>query len=272
MCLLGFNGAIYLDIRAGNISVLEQFLIWLAFYFFLRRRLLLFCLFILIAAVFKITPVLFLVLLLLLRGKKKYIYILGSLVVFFAVLLMPYIGSPDLLADFIHNARVLTDYGIKNPSTLVLIRHVVALFGRKTGIVVPHNAALALFFPIIAAIVLVSWRAYKVLRSVKPEDKERMTLFLACLVYALILPRFKDYSYILLLVPTFFILKRADHLKGFPFLFILATLSSRHIMLPGLNEFFGIFWEYYPLMAAYCVWILYVYHISVLKKRPITPC
>ena len=44
-CLLAFNGAIYLDMRSGNICLLEQFVLWLAFYFLLRRRLLLFCLF-----------------------------------------------------------------------------------------------------------------------------------------------------------------------------------------------------------------------------------
>ncbi len=269
-CLLGFNGAIYLDIRAGNICILQQFLMWLAFYFFLRRRLLLFCFFLLIASVAKIMPILFLFLIFLSKEKKKYVYILGTLIVFFVILLVPYVGRPDLLRDLIHNARTLTDYGIKNPSTLVFIRYLLGLFTKWTGIALPNSVELALFFAVIAAIVLVSWRAYTVLRSVKPEDKERITLFLACLVYALSVPRFKDYYYILLLVPTYFILKRASYLKVFPFLFVFAILSSSHITLPVLGGVFSTLWEYYPLIIAYCVWILYLYEIFALRNRPIT--
>ncbi len=266
-CLLAFNGAIYLDMRAGNISILEQFLIWLAFYFFLRRRVLLFCLFILIAAVFKITPILFLFLLWFSKEKKKYIYSLGSFILFGAILLMPYITTPHLFADFVDNAHGLSGYGMKNPSTLTLIRHLLHLLANKTGIVMTPKIELAVFFAIIAAIVFVSWRACMVLRSVEVKDKGRIILFFACLVYALSVPRFKDYSYILLIVPTYFILKKANYMGAFPFLFVLATLSSRHIMLPGLGAIFGTLWEYYPLVIAYCVWILYLYDIFVITRN-----
>jgi hypothetical protein len=64
----------YIDLGVGNISSLEQRLMWLAFFFYLQRRLLLFSIFILMAATFKLVPVLFLFLLLL-SNEKKNIYI-----------------------------------------------------------------------------------------------------------------------------------------------------------------------------------------------------
>jgi hypothetical protein len=266
-CLLAFNGAIYLDMRAGNISILEQFLIWVAFYFFLRRRVVLFCLFILVAAIFKVTPLLFLFLLWFSKERKKYIYAIGSFILFLAIQLMSYMTSPHLLVNFVHNACGLPDYGIKNPSTFTLVRHLLHLLSDKTGIVMTPKIELAVFFAIIAVIIFVARRAYMALGSVRVKDKERIVLFLACLVYALILPRFKDYSYILLIVPAYFILSRVNYLKVFPLLFIFTTLSSRHIMLPGLGTIFGILWEYYPLIVAYCILTLYLYDIFIITRN-----
>lgn len=47
-CFLAFNSTIYVDLVAGNVSIIEQFFLWTGFYFLLRRKPLLCCLFILL--------------------------------------------------------------------------------------------------------------------------------------------------------------------------------------------------------------------------------
>lgn len=50
-------------------------------------------------------------------------------------------------------------------------------------------------------VVFLSGRACLLLKRslIDPEDNQKIILFLVCLVYALIHPRFKDYAYMLLM-------------------------------------------------------------------------
>ncbi len=76
-CLFGFNAAIFLDWRSGNVSLLEQALIWTGLLAFVRGKITLFCAFIGLSAVFKLTPLLFGGLLLLHQGpiNKRPIFV-----------------------------------------------------------------------------------------------------------------------------------------------------------------------------------------------------
>ncbi|MGO9569880.1 MAG: glycosyltransferase family 87 protein [Desulfomonilaceae bacterium] len=92
-CLLGFNAALFLDWRSGNVSLLEQALIWTGFLAFVRGKITLFCAFIGLAAIFKLTPLLFGGLLLLHQGpinkRPIFIMIAGFLVASSIVLSIP---------------------------------------------------------------------------------------------------------------------------------------------------------------------------------------
>ena len=209
----------------------------------------------------------FLLLLWLSKEKRKYIYFFGSSILYLSILLLSYIASPSLFKDFVRNAGGIDERGLINPSTLPLIRDLLSLLAERTGITVSAGVEWALFITVITAIVFVTWRAYRALRSAEVEDQERIAVFLACLVYALILPRFKDYSFVLLIVPTYFIIKRSTYLSAYPLLFIFAILSSRSIRSPALDAIFITLWAYYPLILAYCVWGLYLYEILVVINK-----
>lgn len=261
-CIFAFNSAIYIDLSAGNISVIEQFFIWLAFSFFLKRRTAPFCFLIIIAGLFKIWPILFLFLLWFSNDEKKGTYFIGSLITFFALMFISFMISPGLFVNFMQNAGAIYERGVRNPATLSLIMDPFQLIAKKTGIIVPAAVPVVIFSIAIITILFVSWRAYRRLSFAKAEDKERLLLFLACLVYALILPRFKDYSYILLIVPTYFILKRLDYWKAAPILFILIIFPSAiNASLPGVSLLSLVIWEYYSLFLAYGIWGLYLYVI-----------
>jgi hypothetical protein len=276
-CLLAFNGAIYIDIGAGNISTLEQLLLWLAFFFYLKRKPLLFSIFILLAAMFKLVPLLFLFLLLFTKEEKKYYYFFGASACFLVMQLMSYLAAPSLFEEFVRDTAGRADFEreLMNPSTFAFLRDAFELLDTKMQIGVSYRIQWGLYLAIIAAIVGVTWRAYRALGSAKSNHDERVVIFLACLVYALILPRFKDYSYILLIPPFYFIFKKIDYMKVSLFVIIalLYTINPAHGILPfpGFDMAFTLFSRYHPLLMAYGIWGLYLYYIFVLSRRPFEP-
>ncbi|MBW2171701.1 MAG: hypothetical protein JRF69_06935 [Deltaproteobacteria bacterium] len=91
-------------------------------------------------------------------------------------------------------------------------------------------------------------------------------VFFACLTYALISPRFKDYSYILLILPTYYLFKRIGHKRFYPYILILFCF-----VIPGLTKEVNLFSliGYYPLAMAYGVWTIYLYYILSRKSEKI---
>lgn len=259
--LLAFNSAIFADMIAGNINLLEQVLLWLAFFFYLKHRFILFSTFVLIAASIKMTPIVFLGLLLISENKNKYLYLVGALLIFLAYLLIQYLIVPDMFAAFIQNAlTVVGEKGAVGPSTTKFVNDLFRLISKILG---PTSPALVSTVVIVLAAVVVSLsaRAYVLLKRIETEDSEKIALFLVCLVYALIHPRFKDYAYMLLIVPSYYIMKNTRYTKAFPFIFVLCVLASPHLLLPGIDILSAALWPYFPLMLAYMIWGLYLFEI-----------
>ena len=100
------------------------------------------------------------------------------------------------------------------------------------------------------------------------ENRQMLDVFLVCLAYALIHPRFKDYAYILLVVPAYYIIMSNRFTKANPFVFFLAILLYPPFIIPGTETIFMFFWKYYPLMVAYAIWAMYLYEILSSGKRP----
>jgi hypothetical protein len=260
-CLLAFNSAVFLDMIAGNINLVQQAMLWIGFSFYIKRKFKLFCLFTLVAASFKMTPIFFLILLLLTDDKNRYKYFLGAGAVFLCYLLIQYVMVPELFEGFIKNAlAVVGEKGGVVPSTNQLIASLFESIAKITGLTVPQPLESTIFVVIAAAVVFFSYKACTRLKHNNIDKKAMIKVFIVCLTYALINPRFKDYGYILLLVPSYYIIKNTRFTKFAPFLFILFIMSNR-IMLPIVSSIYDIIWAYYPLMVAYCVWGIYLYEI-----------
>ena len=267
-CLLAFNSTVFLDMIAGNINLVQQAMLWLGFSFYIRERYKLFCLFILIAASFKMTPIFFLILLLLPDDKNKYKYFFGAGAVFLSYLLIQYIMVPDLFTGFIKNALIVVgERGEVVPSTNKLITALFEMVSKISGMTMPSAIQSAIFLIIAAVVVLFSYKACLRLKQTQLENRAMMEVFVVCLVYALIHPRFKDYGYILLLVPSYYIIKNSRYTKIAPFLFILFIMSNR-MMLPIASSIYDTVWAFFPLMVAYGVWGIYLHEILSLEGEP----
>ena len=263
-CLLVFNSAVFADLIAGNINLFEQILLWTAFFFFLQQRFALFCVFVLLAASFKMTPIFFIVLLLTSDHPKKYHYFGYAGTIFLAYLAVQYLIYPEMFMGFVRNAlTVVGESGAVGPSTEKFVKEIFALLSQLIG-PLPPVVISAVVIALAALVVFLSGRAYFLLKGTRTDhpDRDKMILFLVCLVYALIHPRFKDYAYMLLIVPAYYIMKTTRLKKAFPFIFILSVLAAPHLMLPGFDFLSSIMWRYFPLMVAYTIWGLYLHEIS----------
>jgi hypothetical protein len=265
-CFLAFNSAVCVDILAGNITILEQFCIWVGFHFFMKNRLILFCVFVLLGSVFRLTPVVFLVLLWYSNAKRKDLYFLFSLVIFVSTLLVSYSMNPAHFSDFLTTVSGLDERGFVNPSTLPLTKDLLEIIADRMGVTIVPGVEWIVYSTIVVGIVLVTWRAYRAAGSGVVKDREHLKVFLMCLVYALVLPRFKDYSYISLVVPTFSMLMKIRFSKTYFLLFLLSILPTRQLssLWPGMD--FGPLWEYHVLLLAYLVWGMYVYRLFSMGK------
>jgi hypothetical protein len=264
-CILAYNAAVMGDIAAGNVSIIEQLLLWWGFYFFLERRFVVFSLFVVCAAAFKITPFLFILLLWYGQTRRRWLYFLTAALVFLAYMFSSTIFAPDILQYHVENmGAVFThsyDRGLNNPSTFALVKDVLDIIEMRLGIVLAPWVDYGVFVLIAAAITGLAVSRLQVLA----DSEKRMDLvFFACLTYALISPRFKDYSYILLILPTYYLLKRTDHKWFYPFILMLFCL-----VVPGQTREVSLFslLEYYPLVMAYGIWTIYLYVIFQEEGR-----
>ncbi|MBI2846199.1 MAG: DUF2029 domain-containing protein [Chloroflexi bacterium] len=278
--LLAYNAAVYVDLRVGNIAIFEGLLIWLAFLFYLRNRLLPFSLLIVIAASFKLTPIFFLLLLLWSESRGKYLQFAGSVMLFLVIQIASWYAAPGLYTAFLQNLSGLDERGVINPSTLALIQDLSDWGARNTGIAVPETAQLGLFLALTAIVILVSWRAHRALTTGSRPENGRVALFLACLAYALIMPRLKTYSYLILLVPTYFMLLSITYLnplglfgylRRYGFLVAFTIFSSLYTLSGGQEPIGQSLLGYSPLLAAYSIWVLYVRESLTLAKEQDLP-
>ena len=261
-CLLVFNSAVFLDMIAGNINLVEQVLLWVAFGFYIKKRLVPFCIFVLIAAGFKMTPTFFIILVLLSDDKNKYKLFIGSAGAFLAYLLIQYVILQEYFTGFVKNAlTVVGEPGPVGPSTLKFVRAVFKVIEDFTGIVTPEGLQLAIVGLIVCGVVYLTYRAAIRLKSGDMPTREITEVFLVCLLYTLIHPRMKDYMYLLLIVPGYYVIKNTRFTRLAPFLFILFILSADRLHLPIFSSMMSLIWAYYPLMIAYCVWGIFLYEI-----------
>jgi hypothetical protein len=268
--LLAFNGALYVDLLSGNISLFEQLGLWLGFFFLLKRKPFLFGLCVVVIANFKVVPLAFLLLFLFLDVKKKWLHFFGWLAGFLGLQAVSYALNPFLFKGFLRVffSMLRETSGVLNPSTFVWLQNLIRDYYPRLLGSVPPALMIYVVFGLLA--VVIAWLTLLALGRLRRRgglETEKVVIFLSCVAYALLLPRFKDYSYVLLLVPAYFALKKYAAGLGRIFLFGLMILSvPENVNLPGLKAVFEQVWTFMPLWAAVVVWILYLRHAFSLSR------
>jgi hypothetical protein len=188
------------DLKAGNISIVEQFLLWTAFGCLLRDRPRAFCVLLFSASLFKLTFLAFLPLLLLFDQKQKWLCLGATTAAMAAYLLANHLAAPAQFAEYVRQAATMNDLGSRyNAGLLAFITDVSGDGGR--GPLVGYAVMLLLVVPLVAR------RLVRVLPALAAD--RTLAICLACALYAALMPRMKSYSFIILVLPVFVVVMRS---------------------------------------------------------------
>ena len=183
-----------------------------------------------------------------------------------------WLTDPQLLVQFVSHLGqtldVASDQGIMNPASLAFFKSVSISLTARGWIEWPKLLPWPLYFCWVASIAFISWHALKKVDT-SADDGTKLAINFMCLVFALVSPRLKDYSYIILLLPTYFIIVRTTVISAYPLGFILCTLyAPQGLSLPGFNLFTTALRHYYPLALAFLVWIMYLVEFHARNGVP----
>jgi len=268
LCIACFNGAIHLDVRAGNVSVFEQLGLWLAFAAFLSGRLYTFAVLTAATASVKLTPVLFLWLLWFTNRPRRvqaapFAAGVGAFALVHAV---AYLAKPELTSSFIASVQKQTERGLGNPATWPALNDVFDATSQACALAVPAAVRFLAYGAVCISVVAASCRA---MRRLQAAGEASAPVYVACLTYALIVPRFKDYSYILLIVPAFWAIQRFRSSPAYGLLALGLVFSPTRAELPGWQELMrNLVWPYYPLLLAYVLWAMALTWAEQRAPRP----
>jgi hypothetical protein len=246
-----FGSALLVDFTAGNIAVFEQCLLWIAFAALLSRRWWVFALLVVVAAQAKLTPIFFLGLLLVVDQRPRWAPFIGGAVLFAAAVGANALVLPDQTREFLASISSLGERGWGNPSMLGVMEDLVDQL-RGLRLPLPIVTAHLLY---LCAVVAVLWHTVRWRRARRAgESRDPLIVVLVSLtVYALVMPRMKDYSYVALLPVGWYVLSARRHLAA-P-LAVLAVLVPRPV--PQLKLWLPLVpqvYTYAPLIAALVLW------------------
>jgi hypothetical protein len=253
-----FGSATLVDFTAGNIAIFEQCLLWLGFAALLSRRWWLFTLLVVVAAQAKLTPIFFLGLLLVVDERPRWAPFAGGALLFAATLGANLVFLPDQCREFLASISTLRERGWGDPSTLGVMEDLVDQL-RGLRVPLPLATAYLLYLAAVGAVLAQTvrwWRARRAAGSADPL----LVVLVTLAVYALVMPRMKDYSYVALLPVGWYVLALHRHVAA-P-LAVLAVLVPRPV--PQLKLWLPLVpqvYTYAPLIAALVLW-------SVLTAAP----
>lgn len=207
LCTLAFREAIIRDLYAGNITIFEQLLIWLAVYSFLKKKPIQYCVLITISALCKMTSIIFLLLPLIDKDRKSILSVMGATIIFLSINIISFINHPIFFREFIGNALFSGSIrrGNINPASFALIRDLVGYLSHSTGLNMPFLEIL-LYALFVVTVMIISYYLTKEYNFRKNRLSFVIVVFF---LYALVLPRFLDYSFILLIIPSLYVIRNA---------------------------------------------------------------
>jgi hypothetical protein len=203
---LAFNGAVIWDLKTGNVTILQDLLLWLGFAALVHGRRVLAAAGIVASALFKLTPAVFLVLLVLPATDRRpswriLLASLGFLVA--STLVVPLTGMP-WAPWFRHAFDVAGPEGIANPSFVSLATQ---LYAYAQGMTLAPRVLSWLWLAYAALVLLVSVPC--LVRARSERDPKLWVLTLTALS-VLLHPRPMAYGYLLAIPAALVLLPRQE--------------------------------------------------------------
>ncbi|HLJ57155.1 MAG TPA: glycosyltransferase family 87 protein [Chthonomonadaceae bacterium] len=277
----GFTFAVVQDLATGNVSLFEQLLVWAGFAALLTRRYLLFAACLVIAAQFKLTTALLLPCVLLIDGdsaerRRQWIALAAGVAMLVAAARLNSAIWPRWTHDMAANLALIDyDGAACDPASRAFFDDAARALGVGA-------AAPALYATFIVMVLAVSARAFWRYRGRTRKTDGVLVIMFACVVYALLLPRLKLYSYVLVLPPAMLL---ADRARGWKAVLILALclLPTHNLVYPfdqvtraiagayDAAHVPAIVSNYTSLFALFAMWLWYLGELRRAKPTEADP-
>jgi hypothetical protein len=246
-----FGSAVLVDFTAGNIAIFEQCLLWIGFAALLANRRWAFTLVVVLAAQFKLTPIFFLGLLLVIDERPHWSTFFVGSALFAALVGANVVFMPEQSREFLASVQSLGERGWGDPSTLGVMQDLVDQL-RGLRLPIPLATAYALYLAAVAGVLYHSVKWWRDARA-RGNVHRALIVLVSLTVYALVMPRMKDYSYVALLPAAWFVLSGPQAVTAS--LAVLAVLVPRP--LPQLKLWLPLVpqvYTYAPLLGALVLW------------------
>lgn len=123
-----------------------------------------------------------------------------------------------------------------------------------------------IYLSIVIFVLYITYRAGKYLISFKKQDNYKIIVFLSSLSYLLVLPRCKDYYYIILIPAAYYLTQKIDYLKPKYLILAAMIIFNSFECFPHLGVVSRILFENASLVIAISLWSFYIYEI--FRKKP----
>jgi hypothetical protein len=237
--LLGYRQTMLQDIRAGNVSVFEQLLLWGGVLLLLNNRTVFGSISVLLSSIFKLlTLALGPLIVVIHRSWRAVLTCLVLTAAFIAGYLALYSRQPELWARFIASAGKLDERGYICPGSLSFLRDVADI--GTCGATTVYTA-----YALWCCVIVCVW-VWAFIRTRRSRDVYPM-LYLTIFVYVLVTPRLKDHALIIALLPTLHTISAVFRRPGW------VALACTVLWVPFL--------DYQPLMLAFWMFIVLAWWI-----------
>lgn len=249
----GFNKAALVDFNSGNISIFEIFVFTIAVIFLLRKNIIVYCLIILFLALFKVQLIAFILLPLIMFERKSVYVILSSLFIFAILFLSYFYFEPAITQaylDQIYNTlgekgKYSPNYGALQLINTLIIPLLKPIIGFK-------YLNYIIYFSWINLITILTFTAFK---KTKPLVTNMILITFMIFVYALIIPRFQDYTFTLLFVPAVYVI----HYCSFN------NFVKSALCLLICTDFLGFYQPVIVVLVLFVLYLIFIYRISAGK-------
>jgi hypothetical protein len=258
--IFAYSSTIFVDFVSGSVTTFEQLLIWTGVSWLLKERYWGYVVAIVVASLFRLTPIVLLVVCLAVPDRRGYRPVAAGIAAFACILLLTYAVTPRLSVKFLQSIQKnYGERGFLNPATLPLVEDVAALVKESDGISLTPVVQMAIYVTIAAAILVPTMIVVRGVARMEAGNRIDVIVHPVFLATALVLPRFKNYSYMLLLVPTYYIATRSTRMQQALPLLLLACLPVYSWITR--YESVDLLANYSQWLIAFGAWGLFMYEL-----------
>lgn len=258
---VAYGSPFWSDFRAGNAGSFEHLVLWAALAAFVAERDDLFAVLVAAAAQPKLLPIAFLPLVLVKKKPDARAFVFGGILAL-ALFGLNELVHPGLLKEFFAQLRDPSqpwhyERGPNNCAFVGLVQHALetAWHDRARAMAWAMRVNVV-WFAAIGAVTALSLRRIWTGEGTETA-KRRAALMLFASAYALVTPRLKDYSFLLLIPPTLFALE-SDAPAPLRFVILLFALldSTKALAEKAGMGVWSLFAGYFKLYAVMLVWFV----------------